>query len=55
MRKKRNITSTPDPIIPTPKEPIIEAVLAKEGNITITSSAAPAPTPLSAGSKAAKK
>ncbi|MCJ1450870.1 hypothetical protein MMC28_001204, partial [Mycoblastus sanguinarius] len=55
MRKKGNITSTPDPITPTPKEPIIEAVPAKEENVTITSGAAPAPTPLSAGSKAAKK
>ena len=55
VRKKRNITSASDPITPTPKEPIIEAVPAKEGNVTITSGAAPAPTPLSAGSKAAKK
>ena len=55
MRKKRNVTSAPDPVAPAPKEPVIEAVLAKEGNVTIASGAAPAPTPLSAGSKAAKK
>ena len=55
IRKKRNITIAPDPITPTPKEPIIEAVPAKEGDITITSGAAPAPTPLSAGSKAEAK
>ena len=55
IRKKRNITSTPDPITPTSKEPIIEAILAKEGNITITSGATPTPTPLSTGSKAEAK
>ena len=55
VRKKRNVTSAPDPVAPAPKEPVIEAVLAKEGNVTIASGAAPAPTPLSAGSKAAKK
>ena len=55
IRKKRNVTSTPDPITPTPKESVIEVVPAKEGNITITSGAAPTPTPLSAGSKAEAK
>ncbi|MCJ1460910.1 hypothetical protein MMC28_011292, partial [Mycoblastus sanguinarius] len=55
IRKKGNVTSTPDPITPTPKEPIIEAVLAKEGNITITSGATPTPIPLSTGSKAEAK
>ena len=55
VRKKRNVTSTPDSITSASKEPIIEAVPAKEGNVTITSGAAPAPTPLSAGSKAEAK
>ena len=55
VRKKRNITSTPDPITPTPKESVIEAVLAKEGNVTIASGAASTPIPLSAGSKAEAK
>ena len=55
VRKKRNVTSAPDPVAPAPKEPVIEAVPAKEGNVTITSGAAPTPTPLSAGSKAEAK
>ncbi|MCJ1450980.1 hypothetical protein MMC28_001314, partial [Mycoblastus sanguinarius] len=55
MRKKRNVISAPDSITPTLKEPIIEAVLAKEGNVTITSGATSTPIPLSAGSKAVKK
>ncbi|MCJ1460971.1 hypothetical protein MMC28_011353, partial [Mycoblastus sanguinarius] len=55
MRKKRNITSASDPVTPALKEPVIEAVLAKEGNVTIASGATPAPIPLSAGSKAEAK
>ena len=52
---KRNITSTQNPITPTLKEPIIEVVLAKKENITITPSATPSSISYFIGTKADTK